>query len=295
MSFRDIAIFSAARSSFRLLQVIRRPVPYFVMSTMAIGLLTRPVLADEPPRINADPIVAPSEQIVIPDRGIRGSLNAGFNAAAGDISSYDFIFNGDARWATETDKITGTATVARGNKRDANGKSVMMSNRARSLVQYDHDLTPLVYSLAFIELETSKLRNLAFRGTLGAGLGRHVIRSEDIAFDVFGGVSYTYEKYQKTDKHPAVQRRYPEIVLGESLSYRINASTQLTQRFAVYPNLDRINRFRTQFDLGVSTALSKRLQLKATLTNSYYNKPAAGGKRMNTMLMTTVGYVFGLL
>lgn len=295
MSSCDIAVFSAARLSFRLVKVIRRPFPFVVVSALAIGLLTRPALAEEPLRANSEPIVAPNKQIVIPDHGIRGSLNAGFNAATGDISSYDFIFNGDARWATETDKITGTATVARGNKRDANGKSVMMSNRARALVQYDHDLTPLVYSLAFIELETSKLRNLAFRGTIGGGLGRHVIRSEDIAFDVFGGVSYTYEKYQKTDKHPAVSRRYPELVLGESLSYRINGSTHLTQRFAIYPNLNRMNQFRTQFDLGVSTALSKRLQLKATLTNSYYNKPAAGGKRMNTMLMTTVGYVFGPL
>jgi len=295
MSNFDIAIFSTVRSSVRSARGIRRSLSYLVLSTLAIGLLTRPVQADEPDRINAEPIVAPSKQIVIPDRGIRGSLNAGFNAAAGDISSYDFILNGDARWATETDKITGTASIARGNKRDANGKSVVLANRARALVQYDHDLTPQVYSLAFLELETAKLRNLAFRSTFGAGLGRHVIRSEDMAFDVFGGVSFTYEKYVKTDKHPAVQRRFPELVLGESLSYRINNATQLTQRFAIYPNLDRINQFRTQFDLGVSTALSKRLQLKATLSNSYYSKPAAGGKRMNTMLMTTIGYVFGPL
>ena len=235
----------------------------------------------------ADPVGIPTSVAVKTDGAWRGSINGGVSAASGNTRSTSVNVNANVQWATSTDKFTAALTGLYGTNTSDNGDRSVSDNLAKLTSEYDHDLTPKVYTLGVFEAERNELQDLNFRSSIGGGLGYHVVRTDPTNFDVFSGLSYNYEKYSEQT------RDYPEILLGENLVQKIGPATSINERLSVYPNLGYLGDYRTQFDIGLTTAIADRIQLKLTLSNSYQNHPVEGVKKVNTVFMTSIGYAFG--
>jgi putative salt-induced outer membrane protein YdiY len=234
----------------------------------------------------ADPVGMPSTAVVKTDGQWRGSVNAGASVASGNNQSTSVNASANVEWATTTDKFTAALTGLYGTS-TSDGDRTVSNNLASLTSEYDHDLTHEVYALGLFSIQRNELQDLNLQSSVGAGLGYHVIRSAPTTFDVFSGVSYNYEKYSEDT------RNYPELLLGEQWAHKIGSSTSINERLSVYPNLGYIGDYRTQFDIGLTTAIADRIQLKLTLSNSYQNHPVAGVKKVNTLFMTSIGYAFG--
>jgi len=235
----------------------------------------------------ADPVGVPTTTVVKTDSNWRGSINAGVSAVSADNSSTTINGSATLDWANLTDKFTSALTGLYGTTSSSGGESSVANNLINLTAEYDHDLTPKYYVLGLFNAQRNKLQDLNFQSSLGGGLGYHVIKTAPTAFDVFGGVSYNYEKYSSDT------RQYPELLFGENLVQKIGANTSFNERIAVYPNLGYIGNIRTQLDVGLTTAITDRMQLKLTVSNSYQNSPVDNVKKMDTVFMTSIGYTFG--
>jgi putative salt-induced outer membrane protein len=234
----------------------------------------------------ADPVGIPTSVAVKTDGAWRGSFNGGISAASGNTSSTSVNASANVEWATPTDKFTAALTGLYGTTSD-DGNRTVSDNLINLTSEYDHDLSQKVYALGVFQAQRNELQDLNFQSSIGGGLGYHVVRTDPTNFDVFSGLSYNYEKYSEQT------RDYPEILVGENLVQKVGSTTSINERLSVYPNLGYIGDYRTQFDLGLTTAIADRIQLKLTLSNSYQNHPVEGVKKVNTIFMTSIGYTFG--
>ncbi|WP_347555869.1 DUF481 domain-containing protein [Robbsia sp. KACC 23696] len=238
-------------------------------------------------------VVAPREVTGRHDARWRGSVNGGLVGTAGDVRSFALTGDVDAQRSNGIDTITLNGLATRGLTRSLDGRSVQTANYQRGLLQYDRNLTDRIYGLGYLELERAPLRGLSVRTTFGVGAGYHLIRDERKTFDVFGGVGYTVERYAASNNRPGETIKSPELMLGERFTYQFSERSRFEQRFVVYPSIGPFGRVRTQLELALSTALSDRLQMKVSLLNIYRSHPRANNSKMNTMLMTSLGYTFG--
>jgi len=238
-------------------------------------------------------VVAPRDVTGRHDARWRGSVNGGLVGTAGDVRSFALTGDVDAQRSTGIDTITLNGLATRGVTRALDGRSMQTANYQRGMLQYDRNITDRIYGLGYLELERAPLRGLSIRTTFGVGAGYHVIKDAQKTFDVFGGVGYTVERYASVDNRPGATIKSPELMLGERFTYQFSERSRFEQRFVVYPSIGPFGRVRTQLELALSTALSERLQMKVSLLNIYRSHPRANNSKLNTMLMTSLGYTFG--
>lgn len=221
-----------------------------------------------------------------PDGEWRGSVNAGLSYASGNTDSTDINVAADAGRATQRDKQNFYLTSLYGTKKD-NGTRNETANLFRAGGKYDRDLRGNVFAFASLDTEHDKLQELDLRAVASGGLGYHLVKNENNLFDVFSGLGYNHEEFTSETRGSA------ELLLGEESSHKLTDTTSLRQRFAVYPNISNSGEYRAQFDAGLATSITKRIELKLTLSNRYMSDPQPGVKNTDTLFLTSVGYRFG--
>ncbi|GAA4343704.1 hypothetical protein GCM10023144_46920 [Pigmentiphaga soli] len=221
-----------------------------------------------------------------PDGAWRGAVNAGLSFAKGNTDATSVNVDANAGRATQDDRLNFYLTSLYGTKKD-NGVSDETANLLRLGGKYDRDLTGRVFAFGSLDAEHDKLQELDLRTVLAGGAGYHVIKNENTLFDLFSGLSYNREKFTTETRNSL------EVLLGEESNHKLTETSSLHQRFAVYPNVSDGGEYRIQFDAGVTTSITRRIELKLTLSNRYQSNPLPGVKKSDTLLLTSIGYRLG--
>jgi len=216
----------------------------------------------------------------------RGSVNAGASLASGNTDSTSINLGANAGRATERDRLNFTLTTLYGTKKE-NGERSETANLFRFGGKYDRDINDRVFGFGSLDIEHDKLQELDLRGVAAAGVGRHIIKTEKTVFDLFSGLTYNHERFTEETRNST------ELLLGEESTHMISDTTSLNQRLALYPNLSNSGEYRIQFDAGLTTSITKKIELKITLSNRYMSNPQPGVKKSDTLLLTNIGYRFG--
>ncbi|VCU70983.1 hypothetical protein PIGHUM_03063 [Pigmentiphaga humi] len=216
----------------------------------------------------------------------RGSVNAGASLAKGNTDSTTLNIGANAGKATETDRLNFSLTALYGTKNE-NGDKSETANLWRMGGKYDRDITDRMFGFGSLDLEHDKLQELDLRGVAAGGVGRHIVKTDKTLFDVFTGLAYNHERFTHDTRNSV------EWLLGEESSHKISDTTSLHQRLAVYPNLSNGGEYRVQLDAGLTTSITKKIELKLTLSNRYMSNPQPGVKKTDTLLLTSIGYRFG--
>ncbi|MEZ5729017.1 MAG: DUF481 domain-containing protein [Burkholderiaceae bacterium] len=127
------------------------------------------------------------------------------------------------------------------------------------------------------------------------GVGYHLIKTDATTWDVFGGLGHARDSFfSATLIDGATRTGYgrTEMLVGEESSHKLSDTTSFKQRLTVYPNLSNSGEFRALFDAGLSVAMSKTLNLTASLAYRYNSDPGAGLKKGDTLFVTGVSMKF---
>lgn len=216
----------------------------------------------------------------------RGSVGAGASVSSGNSKSTSVNINGEMVRLTQDDKARVYLTSLYGKN---NG--VESANLIRGGGRYDYNLTPQVFGFGGIDLERDKIANLKLRVAPGAGLGYHLIKTDNTTFDVFGGVGYVRDSfYRPVLVGGAVRENYgrAELLLGEESNHKLTDSTTFRQRLVVYPNLKDHGEYRGVFDAGLAVAMSSKLSLTLGLVSRYNSDPGPGIKKTDTLFVTGI-------
>lgn len=228
-----------------------------------------------------------SAQLAIkPDNQWRYSLGLGASASSGNSSTKSLNVTADAVKATERDKWTLNGRLLYSEDNDQT-----TSDQVSAGARYDRALSADWFHFGIVDWLRDRPANIAHRWSVNSGLGYHVLKEEQGFWDVFAGLGYTQDDLiETTVVSDELRSSYgrAELLLGQQSQYKLTDTTTIRQRLLLYPNLEDTSHFRGLFDTSLAVAMSRRLDLTASLGYRYNSDPGTGLEKIDLLFVTGI-------
>ncbi len=233
--------------------------------------------------------------------GWNGGANVGFSVARGNSETENLALAFNAAHPTLNDKITLYASSIYTTNQLANPSTV--ANLETGGVRYDRNLNPKLFAFGAADFMSNALQFLDLRSVYGGGFGYHAIASDNTTLNILGGVNYTHETYSNgTEVVPVttppiftsygVTNRFVALTLGEELTQKLGKSTVITENYYFYPNLQQTGEYRSVFNFGTVTKISKWLGWQNQFGDIYVSNPPISTKKNDLILTTGLNFSF---
>ncbi|HSI47989.1 MAG TPA: DUF481 domain-containing protein [Ideonella sp.] len=232
------------------------------------------------------PDIVQAQATVKPDGQMRYALGAGASYSSGNTSAASVNLNGEAVQASEDSKLTlgGKALWSR-SEGQTTAENVSLSGA------YNQDFTPDWFGFGSADFLRDEFANIQARGSLHGGVGRHLIKRDDLTWDATLGIGYSQDRYfDPVVVNDELRVRYgrAELVLGEESSHKFTETTSFRQKVSYYPALNSGGGSRATLDAGLAVAMTARLSLTAGLNYRYDSDPGVGLKKGDTLFVTGI-------
>ena len=233
--------------------------------------------------------------------GWNGGANVGFSVARGNSETENLALAINAAHPTLNDKITVYASSIYTTNQLATPSTV--ANLVTGGLRYDRNLNARLFAFGAADFMSNALQFLDLRSVYSGGFGFHAIASDSTTLNFLGGVNYTHETYSNgTEVLPVttppifasygVTNRFVALTLGEELTHQLGKSTAVTENFYFYPNLQQTGEYRTVFNFGTVTKISKLLGWQNQFGDIYVSNPPIGAKKNDILLTMGLNIAF---
>ncbi|MGH9513280.1 MAG: DUF481 domain-containing protein [Terriglobales bacterium] len=218
-------------------------------------------------------------------QGWNGGLNAGFALTAGNSETKNLAlaFTADRKSVNDHVALYENSVYATTGTGGVTGTT---ANSIQSGIRYDRNINARLFAFVSGDFQTDALQSLDLRSIFGAGFGYHAIKNDRTTLDLLGGANYTRESYT------TLKRNVAALTLGEELGHKLGASTALTQKLYFFPALNEAGEYRSTFDLGTVTKISKWLGWQTAFGDIYVTNPPVGKKKNDITLTTGLNVTF---
>jgi len=206
----------------------------------------------------------------------QGNAALSFSRSAGNTNGTTYSISIDEARTTDSNKLSAYASALYGKN-----QGVVSADKTRLGSRYDHNLSPKLFGFGQLEFEQDRMANLDLRSSLGAGLGYHVLKAEDVTFDVFGGLSQN-----RSDMMTGETVSTSELIMAEESTHSLTENTRLKQKLSYYPSTQTSGKYRTVFDSSLVINLNSTMGLSISLQNKYNSDIGAGVKHSDTVFLT---------
>lgn len=221
-----------------------------------------------------------------PDGQWRHAIGIGLSYASGNSESSTLTINADGVRQTDHDKWSWYGKALRAeNDDETTGDQIGLGTR------YERDINARVFGFGQGEYLRDRPANLSQRTSVGAGLGYHVFKSEELNWDVFSGLGYTHDRFVTPTiiaDETRGSRGYAELLLGQESNHQVSSTSTFRQRLVIFPNLSDSGEFRAQFDAGLAVAINDTMSLTATLTYRYNSDPGVDIENGDLLFVTGI-------
>lgn len=232
--------------------------------------------------------IAHAQTSTQPDGIWRGALGAGLSATRGNTNSATYTVNGDLVKQTHKYKFSSYVQGVSGS-RDVDGRTERSADQQRGGVLYNRDFNAHKFGFGSLDLERNKLIQLDLRSVVAAGVGYHLIKRDDLTFDISTGPAYNREQYSTQTRDAT------EWLLAEESTQQVTPTVSFRQRISFYPNLSDTGEYRAVLDAGVVFKVNSRWNATVTLNNRYQSNPLPGVKTNDFLFVTGIQYMFNPL
>jgi len=219
-------------------------------------------------------------------QGWAGGANVGFALTRGNSETKNLAlaFNADRKTSHDDISMYANAVYA---TNDASGATPSVTaNTVQGGARYARNFTKRLFGFGAADFQTDALQTLNLRTVLGGGLGFHAINTDRTTLDFLGGLNYTKEDYI------GLNRNLVALTLGEEFMRKLGASTVLTEKGYLFPDLNETGEYRATFNVGTVTKISKWLGWQNAFGDIYVTNPPAGAKKNDVLLTTGVNLSF---
>lgn len=232
-----------------------------------------------------------------------GLLDTGLSLTRGNSATLTYTLSGKAVRQTESDKITVYTTAIYG-KNDNTSPSQTTAHQIQGGVRGDVNLNERLFAFGFTDFNYNELQHLDLQNVIAGGVGYHLLKTSNTAFDVFGGAGYNQEYFSSyslanptpppsTVAFAAVTQRGAELVLGEELDTKVNNRTTFSENFTLFPGIGGPGGYRVTFNSTAATKLKDWLGWQVTFADNYISNPPFGIKGNDLILSTGLRLTFG--
>ena len=209
-----------------------------------------------------------------------GGATVGFGLTRGNSETKNLALAFTADRKTLHDKLSLYANSVYATNDATGAVPSTTANAEQGGIRYDHDITPRLFAFVGADFQADSLQTLDLRSVFGGGLGFHVIKRDATTLDLLAGINYTHEAYT------TFSRSFAAATLGDEFMHKLHGSTVLTQSFYFFPNFNDPGEYRTTFNFGTVTKISKWLGWQNSFGDIYVTNPPFG-KKKNDIIFTT--------
>lgn len=152
--------------------------------------------------------------------------------------------------------------------------------------QYNRLISERAFLYGRVDALRDEIALIDYRVMMSPGAGYYFIKKERTTLSAEVGPGFIYEK-QGPDAHG-----YMTLRVAERFEQKITDWAKLWQSLEYLPQVDRFKNYLVNAEIGIETALSKRLGLRTFAQDSYDNEPAPGRKKNDLKLVTAISVKF---
>lgn len=161
------------------------------------------------------------------------------------------------------------------------------NEKLQGKAQYKHLIDTRWYVTGVVDGLHDGVAALAYRLSLGPGVGYYFIRSERTTLSADLGPSYVLEKFngESVDDYWALR-------VGERFERQLSETAKVWQALEYLPAVDDFQNYKLNAEVGLEAAMTEALSLRVVGRNEYNNRPASGRKHNDISLISAVAYKF---
>jgi putative salt-induced outer membrane protein YdiY len=194
-------------------------------------------------------------------------------------NSDTLLFTADALTAKKfsSDELSFGASVSYGEQSDVkNNESV------KAFGQWNHLFSERFYGYLRAEGLHDAIADVEYRITLSPGVGYYIIKETNMTLSAEAGPGLVIEKQGSAEK------TYLTARVAEKFAYKFNDRARIWQSAEFLPQIDNLDNYIINAEVGVESSLTKKTALRAVLQDTYDNQPAPGRKKNDLKLVTSV-------
>jgi putative salt-induced outer membrane protein len=224
-----------------------------------------------------------------------GSAAAGFSLAKGNSDTMLLTLSARAGRKWDQNEISLGASGAYGESDgDVNNQT------ASAFTQYNRLFTERWYGYGRVDGLYDGIAGVDYRFTFGTGVGYYFIRqATNISLSVEAGPGYVIERLEGkvVDTNgvstTVIQNNdYWTFRVAQKFERRFNDHVRIWETVECLPQLDNVNNFIVNGEVGVESALTKAWSLRVVVQDTFDNEPAPGRRNNDVKLIAGVGWKF---
>lgn len=133
------------------------------------------------------------------------------------------------------------------------------------------------------------ISSIDYRFNLGPGVGYYLIKKEATTLAFEAGVGYEYEHLLNST---SAYQSFATLRLAERFDHKFSDRARLWQKVELVPQVDKLENYVVNFEIGIEAAVSKSFSLKTYLDDTYNNRPATGRQKNDAKIVAGVSYKF---
>jgi len=154
------------------------------------------------------------------------------------------------------------------------------------MAQYNHLFSPIFYGFANADALHDGIQDLKYRLSLSPGVGYYFVKTKATTLGGEFGPGVVTEDRGNEDQ------TYASLRLSENFDQKLSQSARLWEKAELIPQINQLDNYIVNAEVGVETALTKRLSLQVIFDENYVNQPAAGREKNDIKLVSGIAYKF---
>lgn len=152
--------------------------------------------------------------------------------------------------------------------------------------QYNYLLTDRWYVGVRVTDEHDNIADVDYRVTLSPLVGYYFIKRTNVFLAGEAGPSVVWEKVGGND------RSYIAARLAQRFEYKFQNGARIWESLEVLPNVSHFDDWLLNAEVGASAPITKSLDIRLVMQDTYDNQPAAGREKNDFKLVAGIGYRF---
>src|SRR5512133_1938578 len=163
---------------------------------------------------------------------------------------------------------------------------VRNAGAAHGFAQYNRLFTERFFGYFRVEGLHDDVAKIDYRVSLSPGVGYYFIKEKNLTLRGEVGPGYVFERLD------GVSNDYATLRLAERGEWKINDRAKIWESVEILPQVDKFKNYVINSEIGVDTAITKKLSQVTFLQDTFRSEPAPGRKKNDLKLVAGIKYKF---
>ncbi len=152
--------------------------------------------------------------------------------------------------------------------------------------QYNYLFSERFYAFARVEGLQDSIADINYRVPVSVGAGYYIVKNDNFTLSAEAGPGYVFENVGGDERNFATLR------FGEKLTWKLSSTARVWQSLEYQPKIDEWAQYYAAAEIGIGAAVTKQMELRATLQDWYVSNPAPNRESNDLKLIAGVNYKF---